>query len=316
MLSHLTVFNNFIAMEIGITNAILIGNIHYWVNHNKQNNLNFKEGRYWTYNTQEAYSEQFPYLTRRQIQTALKKLEEDGYIMSDNFNQKKYDRTKWYTITDKGIDLIISSDRKAIELTQKSKQCTNLCIGMHQNVQPIPYNNHINNNIIGVETPGCDEDILSKDKKVKANASEKKKLKPTVVHIEINKHYVSMENAAKGCKATNQEFIRNINTLLETYSVEDIKDVISFKNEDAYTNEKSKKYFVPSTIFRLSNFEKTYEYMLQWKSKKNSVGTSNTVQSKKYFVWLGDRLTSQESEPARGTDYFLSEEEALKNKPI
>ena len=309
MLSHLTVFNNFIAMEIGITNAILIGNIHYWVNHNKQNNINFHEGRYWTYNTQEAYSEQFPYLTRRQIQTALKKLEEEGYIMSDNFNQKKYDRTKWYTLTDKGIDLIISSDRKAIELTQKSKQCTNLCNGMHQNVQPIPYNNHISNITIGVVNS-------SEDEKVKANASKKKKLKPTDIHIEINKHYVSMDNALKGCKATSQEFIRNINTLLETYSVEDIKDVISFKNEDAYTNEKSKKYFVPSTIFRLSNFEKTYEFMLQWKNKKNSVGTSNTVQSKKYFVWLGDRLTSQDAEPARGTEYFLSEEEALKNKPI
>lgn len=309
MLSHLTVFNNFIAMEIGITNAILIGNIHYWVNHNKQNNINFHEGRYWTYNTQEAYSEQFPYLTRRQIQTALKKLEEEGYIMSDNFNQKKYDRTKWYTLTDKGIDLIISSDRKAIELTQKSKHCTELCNGMHTDVQPIPYNNHISNITIGVVNS-------SEDEKVKAKASKKKKLEPTDAHIEINKHYVSMDNAIKGCRATNQEFIKNINDLLETYSVEDIKDVITYKNEDACMNEKSKKYFIPSTIFRPSNFEKTYEYMLQWKSKKNSVGTSNTVQSKKYFVWLGDRLTSQESEPARGTDYFLSEEEALKNKPI
>jgi len=38
----------------------------------------------------------FPYLTDKQIRTALQKLEDDKFVVSGSFNKSAYDRTKWY----------------------------------------------------------------------------------------------------------------------------------------------------------------------------------------------------------------------------
>ena len=98
-------FDTEVAQLVGVNAAVLFKNICYWVEKNATNGKNEHDGRYWTYNSMKAYEEQFPYLTSKQIRTALTKLEEEGLIATGCFNDVPYDRTKWYTVTEKGYSI-------------------------------------------------------------------------------------------------------------------------------------------------------------------------------------------------------------------
>lgn len=91
-------FNVEVATQYGIEKAILLENLFFWVSKNKANNKNIHEGRAYTYNTAEAFSELFPYLNARKIARLLREMEEEGLIISRQFG--KYDRTKSYTLSD------------------------------------------------------------------------------------------------------------------------------------------------------------------------------------------------------------------------
>jgi len=94
-------FNIEVAIDYGVHEAILLENIFFWVEKNKANGQSFHDGYYWTYNSSKAFSELFPYFTERQIGYALKKLENNDLILTANYNKLKYDRTKWYSVTEK-----------------------------------------------------------------------------------------------------------------------------------------------------------------------------------------------------------------------
>ena len=87
------------ANQYGVDGAIMLHHIRYWVAKNEANDKNYHEERYWTYNSQSAFAKLFPFWTARKIGRLLTKLEEEGAIMSGNFNDKRYDRTKWFTLT-------------------------------------------------------------------------------------------------------------------------------------------------------------------------------------------------------------------------
>lgn len=92
-------FDENIALELGVECAILLSNIQFWVKKNRANGeeKHFHDGRWWTYNSAGSFAKLFPYWKERSVYNYLEKLEKAGYIMSGNYNQFKYDRTKWYT---------------------------------------------------------------------------------------------------------------------------------------------------------------------------------------------------------------------------
>ena len=98
-------FNTKIAQKYGIVCAILLQNLFYWTEKNKANNVHFHDGYYWTYNSNKAFEELFPYLSGRQIKYALDSLEENGLIKKGNYN-KSCDRTLWYAVTEKAISIL------------------------------------------------------------------------------------------------------------------------------------------------------------------------------------------------------------------
>lgn len=72
--------------------------VHYWLELNKKNNRNFHEGRCWTYNTINEWQEEFPFWSKETVKRAFNKLRQLGFILVDNFNVYKMDRTLWYSI--------------------------------------------------------------------------------------------------------------------------------------------------------------------------------------------------------------------------
>lgn len=90
-------FNIEDAKTYGVNCAVILENIRFWVAKNKANNKHNYDGKYWTYNSIKAFHELFPYLTERQIRTALDKLVDVGIVQKGNYNQNPYDRTSWYS---------------------------------------------------------------------------------------------------------------------------------------------------------------------------------------------------------------------------
>ncbi len=92
-------FDPEVAAKVGLNAAVIYQNIVWWAEKNAANGKHFHDGLWWTYNSVSAFGELFPYLTGKQIRTALAKLEEDGLLVSGCFNKSAYDRTKWYAPT-------------------------------------------------------------------------------------------------------------------------------------------------------------------------------------------------------------------------
>ena len=90
------------AMKYGVEKAVVISNIRFWLNNNKNKDLSTvkHDGYYWMYNTAKDMSSVLPYFTQSKVQRLLKQLEDDGVLIVGNYNKVKYDRTKWYTLSE------------------------------------------------------------------------------------------------------------------------------------------------------------------------------------------------------------------------
>lgn len=97
-------FNTSIASQSSTDVAIFIHSIAYWVEFNYSHGQNYNDGRYWTYNTKESLLKFFPYWTYEQLKTIIKKAINSGFILTGNFNKKGWDRTIWYTLSDKALE--------------------------------------------------------------------------------------------------------------------------------------------------------------------------------------------------------------------
>lgn len=100
------IFDIDVAQLVGLNAAAILENIAHWCEHNAANNTNLHGGHYWTYNSTKAFSELFPYMTVNVIRTAIKKLKDNELILTGNYNKSAYDRTMWYTLTEKAETLL------------------------------------------------------------------------------------------------------------------------------------------------------------------------------------------------------------------
>lgn len=104
MMKH--IFDVEIAERYGVNAAILLENLGFWILKNKVSDENYYDGYYWTYSSYRAYQELFPYMSKDQIRTALKKLIEDGVIITGNYNENPMNHSIWYALTEKGEALL------------------------------------------------------------------------------------------------------------------------------------------------------------------------------------------------------------------
>lgn len=134
-------FNVEIACKYGIEEAIMIDNIYFWIKKNLANDKHHYEGRYWTYNTANAFNALFPYITPSKIYRILTKLEQDGILIKSKFNSEKYIQMNWFAFTDEA--LIMLNDQK-YDVTGFADHFSNLQNGFFKNENC--YNNTISYN--------------------------------------------------------------------------------------------------------------------------------------------------------------------------
>ena len=107
-------FDLTIATKFGINIATFLDNIAYWTVKNIANERHFYDGLYWTYNSIKAFNQLFPYWSTRQLRTIIEQCVEYELLTEGNYNIAGYDHTKWYALTQKGLDLFrISPEPRA-----------------------------------------------------------------------------------------------------------------------------------------------------------------------------------------------------------
>lgn len=103
-----------LASKIGLNEAIVLQQINYWIVQNEKKHNNFKDGYYWTFNSYERWKDQFPFWSVSTIKRIITNLEKQKLIVVGNFNRMKIDRTKWYRI-----------DHKVLEIVENRPLCQN-----------------------------------------------------------------------------------------------------------------------------------------------------------------------------------------------
>lgn len=121
-------FDTEIAELVGVNAATIYHNMQFWINKNKANNNNYKDGNWWIYNSVKAWQELFPFMTIRAVRTALQKLIDAGLIEKGEYNAKGYDKTTWYAIC----------QNRQMDLSETAN-------GFVNNDKPIPVSNPVSN---------------------------------------------------------------------------------------------------------------------------------------------------------------------------
>lgn len=84
-----------LAKAIGLNEAIILQQIHYWMQTKSGKEI---DGARWIFNSLSDWQTQFGWWSESTIFRTLQNLEDAGLIKTGNFNQRKGDRTKWYTL--------------------------------------------------------------------------------------------------------------------------------------------------------------------------------------------------------------------------
>jgi len=105
-------FSEIVAKEVGVEEAMMFSNIFFWVKHNEKirSERHLHNEKYWMFNSITSFVKQYPFWTPAKIRRILKNLIEKNYIETGVFNKHGYDKTKWYTITEKGLNTANSDE--------------------------------------------------------------------------------------------------------------------------------------------------------------------------------------------------------------
>lgn len=222
-----------IAEKYSINAAVILQNLAHWIQKNEANDVNYYDGDYWTYNSNKAFAELFPYLSSKQIRTALEMLIDDGVIITGNYNKSTYDRTLWYTLTDKGRDILHLAP-KANGNAQKDKS---ICL-QGQMEMPKKANGNAPE---GEPIPNINTDYKNSNKK-----TDNKKAAPLAAEEIVG--YLN-QRAGTNYQARSKDTQKHINARLsEGHSVEDFKTVIDKKCAE-WIGTQFEQFLRPSTLF-------------------------------------------------------------------
>lgn len=87
-----------LARAVGLNEAIVLQQVHYWCGKNEGRNHNSRDGFTWTYGSYEYWQSQFPWWSVHTVRRTFANLVRSGLLVSRRFNHLPQDRTKWYRV--------------------------------------------------------------------------------------------------------------------------------------------------------------------------------------------------------------------------
>ena len=218
-----------LATEIGLNEAIVLQQIHYWLGSSKH----IHDGFIWIYNSYKEWEEQFPFWSNVTIRRTITSLEKQNLIITSNYNKAGFDKTKWYTIN--YLELEGVSKRVAQnEQTMWSKRANG--VAQNEQVEQLKMSKPIPETTQETTSEISSGDILSGN--------------PTASRIPYKEivDYLN-EKTGKNFKhktAKTRKFIEA--RWNQDFRLDDFKKVIDVKT-DEWLNTDSDKYLRPETLF-------------------------------------------------------------------
>lgn len=214
-------FDGEFAKEHGVNEAIMYQYFSYWIAKNKANDKHFYDGYTWTYNSQKALTELFPFWNRAKIQRIISSLENQGLLIKGNYNQLAYDRTTWYALP--------KFEQSVVQ--NQTVNCSDLNNERFKNEQPIPINYQLT------------KQLTTENKDIVEQSST------APIPYEEIVQYLN-QKTGKNFKHTSKVTQRHIRArLAEGFTVSDFKQVIDKKCSDWLRDQKMKEYLRPETLF-------------------------------------------------------------------
>lgn len=236
-----------LAKEIGLNEAIMLQQMHYWL----LKSSNEFEGIKWFYKTLEEWQTEFPFWSAMTIRRTLGSLEKQKIIKIGNFNKKKFDKTKWFTIDYQRVN------RRCVQNEQT--MCSNRTDGCVQNGQTYT------------------RDYTETTTENNNNVPEEKPSK--VVWTEETRHIIDYLNKRAGKKYSvkTKKTAQLIHKLLDNgFTVEDFERVIDIKCKQWLNNEKMNQYLRPRTLFS----EKFEDYLNEAPARVQQASSGQSVSDK------------------------------------
>ena len=199
--------------------AIILQQIDYWLEHSN----NIRDGYKWVYNSVADWQKQFLWISPSTLTRKLKSLEDQGLLITGNYNKRKFDKTKWYRIDYDEFNKI----EKAFSQND-------------QTIMSFWVNGVSQNDITNTrEYTDNNTDIINSNK------------------FDYNE-FIEWFNelADKDLKNTeiNRQYIKDL--LNDGYTKEDLVNVIEYKVNEWKDSEKMNMYLRFSTLLSPNNFER------------------------------------------------------------
>lgn len=92
---------------LGVNEAIVLARFDFWIYRNEANDKVKRDGRVWSYRAYpEWQKDDFPFMSISTLGRVIRKLESLHLVLSNStYNKMPMDRTKWYTIDYKALDM-------------------------------------------------------------------------------------------------------------------------------------------------------------------------------------------------------------------
>ena len=111
------IINTKLARIIGLNEAIVLQQLHYWIEKNKAADKNYNDGRYWTFGTVQEYRDRdFDFWSYETVKRVFAKLVSMGLVVTGNYNKMKIDMTKWYAIDYAVLDEFVSKSTQSPDI--------------------------------------------------------------------------------------------------------------------------------------------------------------------------------------------------------
>ncbi len=167
-------FNVGLAKKYGVNEAIILSDIIYWIQHNKDENFNLFDDRTWTYRTYNGFQKHFPYWSRRQIEHLLKKLIKAKVLLSRKCTGSEQNLGCYYALVEEVLYIYEPQPKEGV--AQKCATPTQNC------ATPLLYKYNKQNN--------KKSSFLKKGEKPKKENKKNQPLEP-VMSVNIKSHMVN-----------------------------------------------------------------------------------------------------------------------------
>lgn len=91
-------FDTEIAKEVGVVAATVYNFIASRISDNQSKGKHLYNDKYWTNKSVAKLQEEFTYLSKSQLKTALRKLVDAKLLKSSQFTMSQFDAAMWYTL--------------------------------------------------------------------------------------------------------------------------------------------------------------------------------------------------------------------------